>query len=101
LDVAVAPGAPHGTPTAGRVSKLDEVVVDAGRDLVVCGAADELIGAVVRTADDDTDVGVVVVLRAGVLTIGGGMAVAAGAGGAAGIVVTGDGVSTLAGVSSG
>jgi hypothetical protein len=102
FDVALAPGAPHGTPTAGRVSTLVGVVDDAEWDFVVCGAADLWTGAVVVVAEDAVDVGVVVALRAGALTIGGGgTAVAAGAGGIVGMVVTGDGVSTLVGVSSG
>jgi hypothetical protein len=101
FDVAVAPGAPHGTPTAGRVSTLVGVVGDAEWDFVVCGAADEWTGAVVVVAEDAVDVGVLVALRAGALTTGGGTAVAAGAGRIVGMVVTGDGVSTLLGVSSG
>src|SRR5690348_15380075 len=107
FDVAVAPGAPQGMPTAGRVSKPDGVVVvgDCECALVVSGTAvrrveDQVVVGVTVAAGDAVPLGGVVVTGGGALTIGGGMAVAV-AGTTGGVVVTGDKVSTLAGVSSG
>lgn len=109
FDVVIEPGGPHGMPTAGRLSRLPEVVGIVGGVeccLVVGGVegclvvgGDALAGGAVVAANDGVDVGGVVVLGAGALTIGGGTAVA-GAGRAGGAVVTGAGESTLVGVSS-
>ncbi len=108
FDVAMAPGAPQGMPIAGRVSNPDGVVVgEAECDFVVSGTAvrvvhdDVCVGAAVAVFDVVT-IGGVVLLGAGALTIGGGIAATgAGGGGAGAVVLTVDKVSTLVGLSSG
>ena len=106
FDVVVEPGGPQGIPTAGRGSRPDGVVVGDGEcalvvsGTVVCAAEDGVAVEAAVAAGDAVTVGGVLVLGAGALTIGGGMAVA-GAGRTGGVVVTGDKLSTLVGVSSG
>jgi hypothetical protein len=106
FEMVVEPAGPQGIPMAGRESKVVVVVVDVGdcalvvRGRVVRGAQDEVGVGVTVAARDAVTVGGSVVRGAGALTTGGGMGVA-GAGRAGGVVLTGDKVSVLVGVSSG
>jgi hypothetical protein len=106
FEVAVEPGAPQGIPMAGRVSRLVEevgVVGDGECVRVVCAAVvsgrAEVVTCEVVAADDGVGFGDVVVTGLGGLTMGGGMAVVAGAKGAGGTVLSGVGVWTSVGVS--